>query len=281
MQNSETPADLVALRPQEIALLTAIAEQPDPVGARLAARSLEQRGIKVSEASVSRLLTRLDSLGFTKPVGRKGRVLTPEAHVALSEREHQVKRNQSFSRALELRSPVEVLDWLRARRAIEGEAAYLAALRIDSEELQQLESEVAEHERAAQFGNLGFRSIGMNFHKMLVRAAQSPVFTALVDSLISEDAAAVESAIDLITANHGTIGVSANEHYELLEALKSHDPVASRRIMQEHMTRLATEVEMFVEESGDAAFVTAIELVSGLQSNQRNQGAATLAGRSG
>lgn len=268
---SSSSPDLAALRPQELALLSAIAAEPDPVGARLATRSLEQHGIKLSEASVSRLLTRLDSLGLTQPMGRKGRVLTRMARRALDERDNQIKRNQSFSRALELRSPVEVLDWIRARRVIEGEVAYLAALRIDAAGLKRLEEDVAAHERASQVGELGFQSIGMSFHEILVKAASSPVFEAIVDSLISESAAAAESALDLITANHGTMGVSSAEHRQLLDALKARDPDKSREIMRDHMTRLATEVEQFVEESGAAAFVTAIELVSGLRTGRKGR----------
>jgi GntR family transcriptional repressor for pyruvate dehydrogenase complex len=254
--------NLSDLAPHEAALALVMAEQVDPLGARVAVRALAEQGIELSEASVSRLLSRLDALGVSRPIGRKGRVLTPQGRTAVEAQEYQLRRNRNFSRALELRSATEVLDWLRARRAIESEAAYLAAQRIDDELLAAIESAVVSHEAAATIGRLDFRTVGMGFHSLLASAARSPVFTALIESLISPSAEAVESALDLITANRGTIGESADDHRQLLNALKNGDAEAARACMDQHMRRLEHEVEAFVERSGDAGFASALSLLT-------------------
>lgn len=261
VDESVPDVDLDDLLPHEVSLVLVIADQGDPVGARVALRALEEQGIDMSEASVSRMLARLDKLGLTRPVGRKGRTLTISGRAAVEARRLQVRRNRNFARALQLRSVTEVLDWLRARRAVEGEAAYLAAARIDENTLEELARAVAAHERAAPAGHLDFRSFGMDFHTTLARAAQSPVFTALVDSLVSHEAEAVESALDLITTSRGTIGHSASDHRALLEALKERDGERSRSIMEEHIARLEHEVEAFAEGTGDAAFASALDLL--------------------
>jgi len=261
--------NLSDLAPQEAALALVMSEQTDLLGARVAVRALADRGIELSEASVSRLLSRLDARGVSRPIGRKGRVLTAEGRAAVEAREYQCRRDKNFTRALELRSATEVLDWLRARRAIESEAAYLAATRIDEEMLEAVESAVVSHEAAAKAGRLDFRTVGMGFHSLLASAAHSPVFTALVESLISPSAESVESALDLITANRGTIGESADDHRRLLSALKAGDAEAARACMDQHMRRLEQEVEAFVERSGDAGFVSALSLLTTMRDTNK------------
>lgn len=61
------------LLPDEVVLVMAIAQSDHPVGARLALRALADSGVRSSEASVSRMLGKLDALGLTVQAGRKGR----------------------------------------------------------------------------------------------------------------------------------------------------------------------------------------------------------------
>jgi len=262
--------NLSDLAPHEAALALVMSEQADLLGARVAVRALAERGIELSEASVSRLLSRLDARGVSRPIGRKGRVLTPQGRAAVEAHEYQSRRDKNFTRALELRSATEVFDWLRARRAIESEAAYLAASRIDDDMLETIEAAVVSHEAAAEAGRLDFRTVGMGFHSLLASAASSPVFTALVDSLISPSAESVESAIDLITANRGTIGDSADDHRHLLDALRAGDAEGARACMDRHMRRLEHEVEAFVERSGEAGFASALRLLATMRDTHRS-----------
>jgi len=256
---------LSELLPDELTLLMAIGFQQHPVGARIALRALEESGVRTSEASVSRMLGKLDALGLTRALGRKGRVLTPAGREAFTSRRTQARRDESFGRALELRSTTELLDWLRARRVIEGEAAYLAALRRDDSALAELADAVSKHETAARTGELGFRTVGMDLHVLVARAADSPVFEALIESLTSPTVERVESALDLITLTRGTLGDSAAEHRGLYEAIHAQDGDAARDLMQRHLARLAREVEQYVTESEGAGLPTALRMLGVLQ----------------
>lgn len=239
------------LLPDEVVLVMAIGESPHPVGARLALRALAQSGVRSSEASVSRMLGKLDGAGLTAQVGRKGRVLTDHGRDVVRARRSRMRRSESFERALELRTVAEVLDWLRARRAIEGEAAYLAALRGQSEIIDRMAAAVASHEHAAQVGRVGFRIVGMDFHRLLADAADSPVFQALIESLTAPRAVAVEQTLDVILAARGTIADSADDHRRLLDAITAKDPERSRRQMHDHLARLEREVEQFTQETNN------------------------------
>lgn len=166
-------------------------------------------------------------------------------------RRARMRRAESFERALELRTVTEVLDWLRARRAIESEAAYLAALRGQSQVFDQMAEAVAAHEEAARVGRVGFRIVGMDFHRLLAEAADSPVFAALIESLIAPRAVTVEQTLDLILAARGTIADSADEHRRLLAALTAKDSDAARTLMHDHLARLEREVEQFTQETNN------------------------------
>jgi DNA-binding FadR family transcriptional regulator len=244
------------LLPDEALLVAAIGDQEHPVGARVALRALTDSGVDISEATVSRMLSKLDSLGLTRPIGKKGRVLTGPGIEVFHSMQTQTRRDDNFDRALELRTTTEILDWLRARRVIEGEAAYLAAERATEESLAELAESVAAHERAADAGDLGYRTVGMHFHVLIARAAQSPIFEALIESLTSPKIETIESALDFITASRGTIGDSASDHRHLLGAIVDHDADRARQLMQAHLVRLEREVELF-SASGDSAALLA------------------------
>lgn len=259
--SSSPVTDLLAgLSPEELILVMEIGQHVQPVGARVAARALSGAGVNMSEASISRMLARLDVLGLTRGVARKGRVLTADGQSAVEQRQQQLRQNESFDRALDLRSIDEVLDWLRARRVLEGEAAYLAALRAKEAELAEFESAMREHDELVKRGSLGLRTIGMHFHVLIAKAAQSPIFEALVDSLTSSKVHAVEDALDFITASRGTIGDSAAEHRKLYAAIKARDAATARQVMHEHIGRLEEEVVHFAEHSSTESLSAAIAM---------------------
>lgn len=261
-----TRARLRDLLPDEVFLVEAIGEQEHPVGARVALRALADNGVDISEASVSRMLSKLDALGLSRPMGKKGRVLTPAGLEVFQSLQTQNRRDDNFDRALELRTTTEILDWLRARRVIEGEAAYLAAERATDGALAELGESVTAHERAADVGDLGYRTVGMHFHVLIARTAQSPIFEALIESLTSTKIETIESALDFITASRGTIGDSAADHRHLYNAISAHDPEKARHLMHAHLARLEKEVKQFSATGDSAALLATLGIFDAMSS---------------
>ncbi|TQM11702.1 GntR family L-lactate dehydrogenase operon transcriptional regulator [Pseudonocardia kunmingensis] len=226
------------------ALLLVLHRADEPIGARVARRLLEEAGRELSEASVSRVLAKLDAAGMTESVGRKGRVLTDVGRRFTTSSLLSRHRHEQFTRALDLRSVQEVLDWLRARRALETEIARLAAERAHQTEIDALEAALADHERQLDRG-ADPTPAGMHFHQLIIGAAKSPLFEALTGSLYTPALAPVERALDVITGGRGTIGHSPAEHAVILAAIKDHDPDAASEAMHSHLDRLIKEVEEF------------------------------------
>ncbi len=61
-----------------VAILKVLSESSDPLGSITIARELERHGIFLSERAVRYHLRITDERGFTQPLGRDGRMLTPQ-----------------------------------------------------------------------------------------------------------------------------------------------------------------------------------------------------------
>ena len=116
--------DLVALQ-----LLT---ENDAPIGNNRLVQALEEAGIAVAEATAGRALSKLVSQGLARTLGKRGRVVTPAGREKLASLQREMMRRQRSARLVDVANigNVESLrDMLIVRRAIEPEAARLAASR--------------------------------------------------------------------------------------------------------------------------------------------------------
>lgn len=73
-----------------------------------------------------------------------------------------------------------------ARLHITAAVARVASERIREEDIRDLERNVADAQQAEKDGDLVLRSrINMNFHRLLVRTTDNPIFVAVMDGLIA------------------------------------------------------------------------------------------------
>lgn len=142
--------------------------------------------------------------------------------------------------------PFELLE---ARRAIEGEACALAAMRIDDEQLEQLAA-LIEEMRADNRHNEIVMSEGADrrFHEVIASSTQNSAIIAAVQMLW--DARARSPQSHSMDDKNRAVGLKppVDEHTLILRALKRRDPEAARDAMHKHLTRVidnmlkATEV---------------------------------------
>ncbi len=66
-----------------VAILKVLSESSEPLGSITIARELERHGIFLSERAVRYHLRITDERGYTQPLGRDGRMLTPQGHEEL------------------------------------------------------------------------------------------------------------------------------------------------------------------------------------------------------
>ena len=143
--------------------------------------------------------------------------------------------------------PFELLE---ARLAIEGEAAALAALRIDSQQLKQL-SDVLDEMRDDNRHNqiLLSEEADRRFHELIAASTQNSGMIAAVQMLWDARARSPQShSMDDKSRERG-LKPPIEEHAAILRALKKRDPDAARAAMHDHLTHViehmleATEVQ--------------------------------------
>ncbi len=119
----------------------------------------------------------------------------------------------------------EVLDTFDLRVILEGAAAERAATELSSEELDTLEK-LCEHDCCSPAG-VNRQSEGIEhslyFHLLIARGSRNQLLAADIERLLRTSRR--------ITA----IGFTHGEHAGIVEALRSRDPPASRKIMEDHI----------------------------------------------
>jgi DNA-binding FadR family transcriptional regulator len=136
--------------------------------------------------------------------------------------------------------PFELLE---ARHAIEGEAAALAALRIDDAQLGQLSELIAEMRDDNQQNEIIMSEIAdRRFHELIAASTQNSGIIAAVQMLW--DARERSPQTHLMDDKSRARGLKppVDEHSAILRALKRRDPDAARAAMHKHISRVIEDV---------------------------------------
>lgn len=142
--------------------------------------------------------------------------------------------------------PFELLE---ARRAIEGEACAMAAVRITDEQLDDLQALVEEMQSENAHSVIRSEDADRRFHELIASATQN---SAIIDAVTSLWEARMRSPQNCAMSDKvHAMGVKPriDEHTAIIKALKKRDPEAARQAMRDHLTRVmeaafkATEVE--------------------------------------
>lgn len=224
--------------------LHVVAESEVPVGAWYLRRALSERGIRVSEATCGRLLRMMEDAGHVEAKSRKGRVLTPRGQRVLQEWQERLKRDRSqtaFVQSLRVHNPEELVDVLIARRALEGEAAALAAENATPEEIGRLRNIIREHEAALSAQQSGAEE-NTAFHLTLAEASRNKVIVAALDVIYRHPD--VMTSLEYIRAHAGS--KMAADHNPVLNAVAQRDPDAARAAMIQHINNVIEDVKTYL-----------------------------------
>lgn len=260
--SSEKSRDVVPfseLSYDEAKLMRVFASHSEPIGARLASRELSHLGLELSEATVSRLFSKLDTRGYTRPVGRKGRLATREGRRRANSAFRDELTSSQLNKALDIRAVDQLLDLLHTRRGVEGEAAILAAERATPEDLAALRENVEAYEAAVDEQE-AFGTLGNDFHRLVLKAAHSPLLETMSTLILNDQADSLEPVLLVITTGHGTTDPAPREHADILRAIERRDGEAAQKALTSHLTRFITEVEEFARANDNDLFERLLKL---------------------
>ena len=129
-------------------------------------------------------------------------------------------------------SDEEIVDLLRVEIALEELAVTQAAVRITEQELAKLEE---LHEKIYQLAGLPdlatFYQYDRQFHALLVTFSSSPTLIKILEKQLSK----IYLSRFYTTLAPNRLQHSIDEHKEIIQALRSHNPQGTRRALVRHL----------------------------------------------
>ena len=228
------------------ALMKCIGDRGTPSGSWALQADINAKGIQCSTATVGRYLKLLDSEGYTQLHGNQGRTLSPAGSAYLAELDAQVSRAQfheTTTREIHITKYAELIDLIKARKAIEIETARLAALHATPEQITAL----------MQIGTVYHSYVeksedpldpAMDYHLMVAESSHNKFLKAMLRMLFYEERQ-LESKIEVLcTRFQGPIYVV--DHDNIALAIAKRDAEGAARLMSDHMDQILSDVQQQV-----------------------------------
>ncbi len=142
---------------------------------------------------------------------------------------------------------VSAFELTEARALFEAEAAALAAAQIDEDTLAKLDHYIevmattSPHDKAGEIAD-------RDFHKTVASASGNAAITHVIETMwkLRTELEPVKAVYDSVCSED--FGARAQEHSEILDALRTRDPAAARIAMRQHFTRLLSSMLDATEE---------------------------------
>ena len=218
-----------------IEILQELQRASGPVGAKALTDA-----IAASQATIGRLLRRMEEDGLIAPVSNKGRRLTPEGLKRL--REHSASDvktriardlvNISFDGDKE-----RLIEVMRIREMLEPDCAAVAAQRATKEELTLLENYAYGH-RYLLFQGRAANKEDLNFHLSIAAISQNQTLSKILELLLTDNNAYVEFS----RAGEAERDAQVAAHFEILDAIRSRDGARARSAMCAHLKHVIEDV---------------------------------------
>ena len=141
--------------------------------------------------------------------------------------------------------PFELLE---ARRAIEGEACALAALRITDSQLNELNQLIGEMRSENEHDVAKSEDADRRFHELIAQATQNSAFESAVQMLWAARARSLQHKALSTKVRASGVKPRIEEHAAIVKALRTRNADGARAAMRDHITRVieallkATEV---------------------------------------
>ncbi len=213
-----------------------------PVGASYIKRELKKFGEEVSEATIGRVLFCLDSEGYTRKEGYRGRVITSLGgeYLDTKEREEQIRRrSEIFLSALDINEIDELLEALEARKVVESQIAKYAARRCNLQAKKDLQVIIESHERRLR--GLTAYQYNVPFHKYIASLCRNRILEHMLELVIDD----TRFTPMLKRIEKGLGEKTLEEHKVIAQAVVERDEAAAEKAMARHIESLIDQVKRY------------------------------------
>jgi GntR family transcriptional repressor for pyruvate dehydrogenase complex len=233
------------------AVLVLLARHADPIGSTTVCEHLSAEGWSISEATVGRVLRRLERKGAVEKRGRQGRVLTTHGRMLLSDltrTRRQRTHGMQLSELLNDSGYRRIREVMLVRLLVEGEAAGLAADNGPPERLEALGAVVARSRNHLADGDYDTDDDNL-FHNTVAEASGNGVLAAMVRFL--REAEGMDVLFMRVRQEMGL--KSLEDHAQISDAIRAGRPELARAAMRAHLQNVLDDLDRFVTEQRASA----------------------------
>lgn len=229
-------------------LVRQIEQAKGPVGSWALKEKMDQIGVVYGTATIGRYLKALDIKGYTLPKGNQGRILSEEGKAWLVQMEDNLARikvrNESTD-AMKVKDYSDLVDLMKARKAIEVETVRLAAENASEQEIRELRNTITVYYRyIAQ--KKDFVDPALDFHSIIADMSHNRFMKAMLEMLVFEEKRIEDNIDQLETREKGNIYVI--EHDDITRAIENRNPDLAAELMAKHMDGILFAVEHQVKQ---------------------------------
>lgn len=228
-------------------ILEMLNRSDQPTGAPQLFVALSDQGIRTSEATVGRFLRLLDQQGLTTVVSKRGRLLSELGHARLRQLDVLAKLSSHNADVARIIHPTDVdalLDLLYVRRALEPEAARLAAIRATDEQRCTLRQLTFRQLDTVEKGK-GVGDVALQFHRVIAQASHNSMLVSVAGLILDTTNDPLADILEEIAARTGSLSEYAHDHKLLEEAISVGDADSAEREMRSHIDDLIGIVESY------------------------------------
>lgn len=228
----------------KVKVLRILRAEEKPVGASYIKETLKNYGESVSEAKVGRILFTLDSSGYSKKNGYRGRLITKRGreYLELEERKEALKRkSEVFLNTLNLSEIDEVLEALEARKVVEAQIVRYAAKRCNTKAKRDLKVIIDTHEKKLS-GQLSYE-YNEPFHSYIGSLCGNKILEHMLKLVIDDT-----RYTPILKRVEKRLGEKTLEEHKIIaQAIVSKDEDQAERSMKLHIDGLVEEVKKMKE----------------------------------
>ncbi|CAN7637492.1 FCD domain-containing protein [Brucella pseudogrignonensis] len=223
----------------QLLALQLLSDATAPAGALSLANAFRDAGIDVAEATAGRFLRQLDAFGYTRSLGKRGRIVTAQGEKRLAElvlSGSLAAHGARVTAAVDSSNIDELIDLLHVRRAVEAEAAGLAALRATDEEIERIERAAATHVNCVEHSDR--LELSDNFHVLLSMYSHNRMLRAMTGMLLDPVHDPLAKLLDRISDDSGQVLNMALDHEVIARAVRDRDVALTEQLMRNHIDKL-------------------------------------------
>lgn len=255
----------------EFLALSFLAAAQGPVGSTKLTEVFQQAGHDLALATSGRFLRQLELQGYTRSKGAKlGRIITDTGRERLEQLRASFSLQEKSARMLDAAAVNDLSDLhevLLVRRAIESEAARLAAIRATDAELRAINEQARSHLQDTAMGRVPGAAASMTFHRSVVEASHNPILISVALILLEPRNPVITSTLQDVTVGADKVASHAADHGRLAAALLARDGERAEALMYEHIGNMIAPVAERLSVGGklDSDILLHTEFAVGMQ----------------